>query len=111
KFGGRHNSCPNSPTYRKYSVELASRLAERYSSHEGLVVWHISNEYGGYCYCDNCAEAFRGWLKERYQTIEALNKAWYTSFWGHTFYDWAEIVPPNEIGRASCRERREGWVV
>jgi len=97
KFGGRHNSCPNSPTYRKYSTALASHLAERYGKHEGLVVWHISNEYGGYCYCDNCAEAFRQWLKQRYKTIEALNKAWYTAFWGHTFYDWAEIVPPNAI--------------
>ena len=97
KFGGRHNSCPNSPTYRKYSREIASKLSERYAKHEGLVVWHISNEYGGYCYCDNCAEAFRGWLSNRYETIEALNKAWYTNFWGHTFYDWAEIVPPNSL--------------
>ncbi|MCR8655859.1 beta-galactosidase [Paenibacillus endoradicis] len=97
KFGGRHNSCPNSPTYRKYSREIASKLSERYANYEGLVVWHISNEYGGYCYCVNCAEAFRGWLSNRYETIEALNKAWYTNFWGHTFYDWAEIVPPNSL--------------
>ena len=32
KFGGRHNSCPNSPVYRKYSVRLADKLAERYCS-------------------------------------------------------------------------------
>jgi beta-galactosidase len=57
----------------------------------------VSNEYGGYCYCDNCAEAFREWAKARYGTIEALNKAWYTAFWGHTFYDWDEIVPPNAL--------------
>ncbi len=97
KFGGRHNSCPSSPTYRKYAARIASKLAERYASHPGLVVWHISNEYGGYCYCDNCAEAFRVWLQQRYGTIEALNKAWYTSFWGHTFYEWDEIVPPNAL--------------
>lgn len=97
KFGGRHNSCPNSPTYRKYSRLLAGKIAERYKDHPALLVWHISNEYGGYCYCDNCAEQFRSWLKARYGTIEALNKAWYTAFWGHTFYDWDEIVPPNGL--------------
>jgi len=97
KFGGRHNSCPNSPVYRKYSSLLAGKIAERYKEHPALIVWHISNEYGGYCYCDNCAEAFRVWLKKRYSTIEKLNKAWYTSFWGHTFYDWDEIVPPNAL--------------
>jgi beta-galactosidase len=97
KFGGRHNSCPNSPTYRKYSALLADKLAERYKDHPGLLIWHVSNEYGGYCYCDNCADAFQEWLKLRYGTLEALNKAWNTRFWGHTFYDWDEIVPPNAL--------------
>lgn len=97
KFGGRHNSCPNSPTYRKYSEKLADKLAERYKDHPAVLVWHISNEYGGDCYCDNCEKAFRVYLKERYQTLEQLNKAWNTNFWGHTFYDWDEIVLPSNL--------------
>jgi beta-galactosidase len=97
KFGKRHNSCPNSPTYRTYSERIAEKLAERYKDHEAVLIWHVSNEYGGYCYCDNCADAFRTWLQERYTTLEQLNKAWYTGFWGHTFYDWEEIVPPNAL--------------
>ena len=44
KFGSRHNSCPNSPTYRKYSVALAAKLAERYKSYNNIVSWHIANE-------------------------------------------------------------------
>lgn len=95
KFGGRHNSCPNSPTYRKYSVRLAKKLAERYKDCDNLIAWHISNEYGGECYCENCEKAFRVWLKKKYRTIEELNWAWNTSFWGHTFYEWDEIVLPN----------------
>lgn len=97
RFGGRHNSCPNSPTYRKYSARLAGKLAERYKDHPGLLIWHVSNEYGGYCYCDNCAAAFRVWLRERYKTLDELNRVWNTRFWGHTFYDWEEIVVPNEL--------------
>lgn len=97
KFGGRHNSCPNSPTYRKFAGKLAGKLGERYKDHPALLVWHVSNEYGGYCYCDNCAKQFRVWLQRRYGTLERLNKAWNTRFWGHTFYDWEEIVPPNEL--------------
>lgn len=95
KFGGRHNSCPNSPTYQKYSKRLAEKLAERYKNCYNIVAWHISNEYGGECYCENCEKAFRIWLKEKYHTIEQLNRAWNTAFWGHTFYDWSEIVAPN----------------
>lgn len=95
KFGGRHNSCPNSPTYEKYSVRLAEKLAERYKDYDNIVAWHISNEFGGECYCENCERAFRVWLKDRYKTIDELNRVWNTAFWGHTFYDWDEIVLPS----------------
>jgi beta-galactosidase len=97
KFGSRHNSCPNSPTYQKYSVLLAQKLAKRYKDYDNIVAWHVANEYGGECYCENCEAAFRLWLKEKYGTIEELNKAWDTAFWGHTFYDWEEIVSPNML--------------
>ncbi|MBP2000072.1 beta-galactosidase [Paenibacillus shirakamiensis] len=97
KFGGRHNSCPNSPTYRTYSVMMAAKLAERYKDHPMLAAWHIANEYGGYCYCDRCEAEFRVWLEQRYGTLEKLNTAWNTAFWGHTFYAWDEIVVPNEL--------------
>lgn len=95
KFGGRHNSCPNSPTYRKYAARLAEKLAERYGKYDNIVAWHVSNEFGGECYCERCEQAFRVWLREKYGTLEALNHAWNTAFWGHTFYDWEEIVVPD----------------
>lgn len=96
-FGGRHNSCPNSPAYRKFSTRMADKLAERYKDHPAVLIWHVSNEYGGYCYCEQCAAGFRDWLKERYDSLDNVNKAWNTRFWGHTFYDWDEIVPPNAL--------------
>ena len=97
KFGMRHNSCPNSPIYRKYSALLVGKLAERYKNQDNIVVWHINNEYGGECYCENCEKAFRVWLKEKYKTLDNLNYEWATRFWGHTFYDWDEIVLPNAL--------------
>lgn len=95
KFGGRHNSCPNSPTYRQYAPKLAGMLAQRYQNYENIAAWHISNEFGGECYCENCEKAFRVWLQKKYGTIEEVNRCFYTSFWGHTFYDWDEIVAPD----------------
>ena len=104
KFGARHNSCPNSPTYRKYSVALAAKLAERYKDYDNIVAWHISNEYGGECYCENCEKAFRVWLHKKYGTLDELNRVWNTSFWGHTFYDWDDVVLPDMRS-----EEFKGW--
>lgn len=97
KFGQRHNACPNSPVYQKFAAELARRLAERYGKNEHVSCWHVNNEYGGACYCENCEKAFRVWLRKTYRTIAALNKAWNLEFWGHTIYDWDEIVLPNAL--------------
>ena len=97
KFGQRHNACPNSPVFQKYAKAMAEQLAKRYGSNPHVTCWHISNEYGGECYCENCEKAFRVWLKKKYGTIEAVNKAWNLEFWGHTVYDWDEIVAPNAL--------------
>jgi beta-galactosidase len=98
KFGGRVNFCPSSPNYRRFSRELARKLAERYAGHPTLVAWHVGNEYGNHCYCDLCAEGFRQWLQARYGSLEALNRAWNTAFWSHQVYAWDEIETPTSNG-------------
>ena len=97
KYGQRHNACPNSPIFQKYSAALAGKLAQRYGSNPHIKYWHVNNEYGGVCYCENCEKAFRVWLRRKYGTLDAVNRAWNTEFWGHTIYDWDEIVAPNAL--------------
>ncbi|MFD8224053.1 beta-galactosidase [Streptomyces massasporeus] len=97
RYGQRHNFCPSSPAYREHATALASRLAERYAAHPALLAWHINNEYGGACYCDLCADAFRDWLRARHGTLDALNDAWWTTFWSHRYTDWDQIEPPNAL--------------
>ncbi|RAO47930.1 Beta-galactosidase [Micromonospora saelicesensis] len=97
RFGQRHNSCPSSPVFRRLSTELARRVARRYADTPAVLAWHVGNEYGGACYCALCAAGFRDWLRHRYGTLDALNEAWYTTFWSHTFTDWDEIEPPSAL--------------
>ncbi|QLL70412.1 beta-galactosidase [Lactobacillus sp. 3B(2020)] len=100
KFGQRHNFCPTSPTFRRLASDLVDHLAAHYVGNRHIVAWHINNEYGGTCYCDQCQASFRKWLKDRYGTLEALNKAWNNTVWSHQIFDWNEIVVPNELGDA-----------
>lgn len=89
--GLRHNHCLTSPVYREKVRQINSLLAKRYGKHPALMAWHISNEYSGYCYCDLCKAEFRDWLKDKYGTLTALNDAWWSRFWGHTYTDWDQI--------------------
>lgn len=97
KFGARHNSCPNSPSFNMFRDRLVRRVANRYKDYDNIVAWHVSNEYTGDCYCDNCEKAFREWLKEKYGTIEELNRVWNLSFWGHNMYDFEDVVACNML--------------
>jgi beta-galactosidase len=104
RHGRRVNYCPNSATYRRLATDMASRLAERYARHPALLLWHVSNEYGGSardggaCYCDTCAAAFRVWLRRRYPSLDDLNRRWWSAFWSHTYTDWDQIEPPYANG-------------
>jgi beta-galactosidase len=101
RHGGRVNFCPNSTVYRQACATIVRRLAERYKDHPAMLLWHVSNEYGGECYCENCATAFRAWLQQQHGSLESLNEDWYTPFWSHTFTDWSQVEPPYENGERS----------
>ena len=95
--GARQHYCPSSPVYRDATRRLVTALAGRYAHHPALAMWHVGNEYACHvpaCFCDVSAEAFRAWLRRRYETIEGLNRAWGTDFWSQRYSEWDEIVPP-----------------
>ncbi len=108
--GFRHNHCFSSPVYRKKCQIINRQLAERYKDHPALVLWHVSNEYGGACHCDLCQNAFRRWLRERYDdNLDRLNHAWWTGFWSHTFTDWPQIESPAPHGELGVHGLNLDW--
>lgn len=107
--GRRHNHCFTSPVYREKTRLVNTKLAERYKNHPALLVWHISNEYSGECHCELCRDAFRTWLQRKYESLDALNRAWWAAFWSHTYSDWAQVEPPSPIGETSVHGQNLDW--
>ncbi|MFV0361603.1 MAG: beta-galactosidase [Suipraeoptans sp.] len=89
--------CVNSTKFRERAAAIADEMGKRYHDLPGLSMWHVGNEYGTYCYCDNCQKKFRIWLANRYGSINELNNRWHTSFWGRTVYDFDEIMLPTQL--------------
>ncbi len=108
-YGNRHNHCYTSPVYREFTRRIDSELARRFGSHPAVVGWHISNEYGGVCYCPLCQAAFREFLKEKYGTLEELNHAWWTGFWAKTYTDWSQIEAPVPRGEGAVHGLSLDW--
>ncbi len=109
-FGERHNHCYTSPVYREKVRLIDKALAEQFASHPAVICWHISNEYGGECHCPLCQEAFRGWLKKRYEgDIGRLNKSWWTAFWSHTYRSFDEIESPSPRGESQLHGLDLDW--
>lgn len=110
RFGNRHNNCYSSPVYREKVRIINTKLAERYSKHPGIVMWHISNEYDvDDCHCPLCCENFRRWLEDKYKTIENLNKKWWNSFWSHNYQSFSQIDPPGDHGEVSSNPLKLEW--
>lgn len=108
--GLRHNHCMSSPAFRERVRIIDTALAERFANHPGLLMWHISNELGGYCYCDHCKAAWQEWLREHYHDdIEELNQAWWTGFWSHRFNNFEQIEPPYANGETALLGMNLDW--
>ena len=108
--GGRHNHCMSSPVYREKVAVMDRKLAEAFGSHPGVIMYHISNEFSGECYCEHCIKRFRTYLAEKYDhDIEKLNRAWWTTFWSHRYNDFEQIEPPFIHGETSVMGLNLEW--
>lgn len=108
--GLRHNHCMSSPVYREKVAAINRRLAERFGSHPGLLMWHISNELGGECYCPLCVKRFQEYLAEQFgHDIDQLNQAWWTTFWSHRYNSFEQIEPPFANGEGSVMGLNLEW--
>ncbi|MCR4674463.1 MAG: beta-galactosidase, partial [Lachnospiraceae bacterium] len=108
-YGGRHNHCFTSPIYREKVGAINRELAKRFGKNSAVILWHISNEFGGECHCPLCQNAFQVWLQNKYKTIDNLNKAWWTTFWSHTYTEFAQVESPSSIGENSLHGLVLDW--
>ena len=102
--GSRQSWSPTSPVFKEYALTLCRKLAERYGANPYVTAWHMGNEYGWNNrndYSDNALNAFRLWCERKYGTIDALNQAWGTTFWGQEMNDFDEVLIPRFMGADS----------
>jgi len=96
--------CWDHPGARAAAERFVAELARRLGRFENIWAWNTWQEIGfwpndggplGFCYCPHTLARFREWLKDKYGSLEALNRAWRSAYG-----EWEEIEPPRRS--ASC---------
>lgn len=94
RHGMRRHYNYNAPAYQRLTAAIVEQLARHYCPHPNIIGWQIDNELNCECdefYSEADHQAFRAYLKEKYQTLENLNQCMGTVFWNQTYTDWEQV--------------------
>jgi beta-galactosidase len=98
-FGSRRHYDVSSERYRRECVRITTAMAERYGRHASVIAWQTDNELGCHdtvpSYSNAARSRFHAWLAHRYETVDALNRAWGNVFWSMEYPSFDAIELPN----------------
>jgi beta-galactosidase len=98
-FGSRRHYDFSHRGYRAECAKIVTLMAERYGRNPHVAAWQTDNEYACHAttlsYSEAAKTAFQDWLAQKYQSPDALNRAWGNVFWSMEYGDFREIGLPN----------------
>jgi beta-galactosidase len=84
------------PDYAREASILADAMTKRYAHHPAVIAVGYDNEIGNgfMSYSEADRERFINWLKNKYGTIEQLNKVWATQRWSRRLSSFEDVDLP-----------------
>ncbi len=84
------------PMYQKYALRFTETITKQYAKYPALLAFGIDNESGDgqISYSKTARQRFIIWLKDKYKTVENLNKAWAGQRWSRKINDFEEVGFP-----------------
>jgi beta-galactosidase len=99
QHGGRQHISWSSEKYREFCTKIISEMAKRYGKDKRIWGWQLDNEpshYGAeYDYSPAARARFIAWLRNKYGTIERLNRDWGAAFWSLQYQSFEQVRLPN----------------
>lgn len=91
-YGHRQLMDLTHPGFRHHCKIIIEKLLEQCRDYDCIIGYQLDNECKPYDNCSERAQAgFRAWLKERFGTVENLNKAFGLAYWSNSIGDWDDL--------------------
>ena len=88
------------PDYVRQVEVLAEAMTRRYAHHPAVIAVGYDNEIGNgfMSYSEADRQRFIAWLKKKYGSLDALNKAWATQRWSRRLSSFEDVDLPLASG-------------
>ena len=100
QHSGRRHACSNHPEYLKYSARIVEKLAKEFGGDEAIIGWQIDNEIylpnNEGCFCKNCAEKYHIHLKNKFGTVEEMNKRLNLNLFSQAYDSFDDVPLPRD---------------
>ena len=98
-YGSRRHYDFSHDGYLEESKRITLKLAKAFGEHPGVCAWQTDNEYDCHnttlSYSAAARAGFQQWLQRKYQSPDALNRAWGNVFWSMEISEFGDVELPN----------------
>ncbi len=100
QHSGRRHACSNNPDYLKYCARVVEKLGAEFGKDEAVIGWQIDNEIylqnGEGCFCENCKEKYHKHLKNKFGTVEEMNKRLNLNLFSQEYDSFDDVPLPRD---------------
>ncbi len=102
KYGARQNMDITNIHYRFHSERVIRKIMEHVKNHPAIIGYQVDNETKHYgTSSENVQKAFVAYIKDKFKTLDAVNKAFGLDYWSNRINSWNDFPAVNGTFSAS----------
>ncbi|CAN5243026.1 beta-galactosidase [soil metagenome] len=106
QYGARQNMDITNTHFRFHSERVIRKIMEHVKDHPAIIGYQIDNETKSYNTTGpNVQQLFVQYMKDKYKTLDAINKAYGLDYWSNRINSWEDF--PSTVGSINASLRSE----
>ena len=106
QYGARQNMDITNTHFRFHAERVIRKIMEHVKDHPAIIGYQVDNETKSYNTTGpNVQQLFVQYMKDKYKTLDAINKAYGLDYWSNRINSWEDF--PSTIGSINASLRSE----